>query len=90
VKSIEFVEVEIAGTTGISPSGAFFRIGALLIALRPLGRVASRSKRATLRSPRERGSSAEQVEEIRADADNRTLRELAAEFRVSHETVPVA
>jgi uncharacterized protein YidB (DUF937 family) len=49
--------------------------------------VAGRSKRATYRSPRQRKLSAEQVEAIRTEAGNRTLRELAAEFGVSHETI---
>ena len=37
--------------------------------------------------PRRRKLSAEQVAMIRAEADNRSLRELAAEFGVSRETV---
>lgn len=59
----------------------------MLIALRPPLRVAGRSKRATYRSPRQRKLSPEQVEAIRAESGNRTLRELAAEHGVSHETI---
>ena len=58
-----------------------------MIARRPPLRVAGRSKRATYRSPRQRKLSAEQVEAIRAEVGNRTLRELAAEYGVSHETI---
>ena len=62
-------------------------IGAILIGAPTPLRVAGRSKRATYRSPRHRKLPVEQVEVIRAEAGNRTLRELAAEFRVSHETI---
>ena len=58
-----------------------------MIALRPPLRVAGRSKRATYRSPRQQKLTVAQVEVIRAEAGNRTLRELAAKFGVSHETV---
>jgi hypothetical protein len=58
-----------------------------VIALRPPLRVAGRSKRATYRSPRQRKLSPEQVEATRTEASNRTLRELAAAFGVSHETI---
>ncbi len=37
--------------------------------------------------PRRRKLSAEQVATIRAEAASRSLRELAAEFGVSHETI---
>ena len=53
-------------------------------------RVAGRSKRATYRLPRQRKLSVAQVEAVRAEAGNRTLRELAAEFGVSHETIRTA
>jgi hypothetical protein len=75
------------GSDGDRSVGCILPIGALLIAVRPPLRVAGRSKRATYRSPRQRKLSTEQVEVIRADAGNRTLRELAAEFGVSHETI---
>jgi len=78
------------GSDGDRSVGCILPVGALLIAVRPPFRVAGRSKRATYRSPRQRKLSPEQVERIRAEAGNRTLRELAAEFEVSHETVRVA
>ena len=75
------------GSDGDRSVGCILPAGALLIANWPPLRVAGRSKRATYRSPRRRKLSAEQVEAIRAEAGNRTLRELAAEFEVSHETI---
>jgi hypothetical protein len=80
-------EIEEAEATGDRSVGYILPVGALVIAIRPPLRVGGRSKRATYRSPRQRKLSAEQVEAIQADAGNRTLRELAAEFGVSHETV---
>jgi DNA-directed RNA polymerase sigma subunit (sigma70/sigma32) len=58
-----------------------------VIAKRPPLRVAGRSKRATYRSPRQRKLTPDQVDVIRAKTGNHTLRELAAEFGVSHEHV---
>jgi site-specific DNA recombinase len=78
------------GSDGDRSVGCILPIGALLIALRPPLRVAGRSKRATYRSPRQRKLSVAQVEAIRAEAGNRSLRELAAAFGVSHETVRAA
>ncbi len=43
--------------------------------------------RDSYREPRRRKLSPEQAAAIRANAGNRSLRELAAEFGVSHETV---
>ncbi len=75
------------GSDGHRSIGCILPAGALVIAQRPPLRLAGRSKRATYRSPRPRKLSPEQVETIQAEAGNRTLRELAAEFGVSHETV---
>nr|MDQ3640056.1 hypothetical protein [Actinomycetota bacterium] len=49
--------------------------------------VAGQSRRAPCHLPKRRKLSAEQEESIRAGASNRTLRELAAEYGVSHETI---
>jgi DNA-binding CsgD family transcriptional regulator len=59
----------------------------VVIAEAPPRRVSGRSKRASCRVPRRRKLSPEQEAAIRASAGHRTLRELAAEFGVSHETV---
>jgi hypothetical protein len=75
------------GSDGDRSVGCILPVGSLVIAVRPPLHVAGRSKRATYRSPRQRKLSAEQVEAIRTEAGNRTLRELAAEFGVSHETI---
>ena len=50
-------------------------------------RVSGRSRRALYHAPRWRKLSTEQEAAIRANAGNRSLRELAAEHAVSHETV---
>ena len=50
-------------------------------------RVSGRSQRASYHTPRRRKLTHEQEAAIRAGAGNRSLRELAAEFGVSHETV---
>jgi hypothetical protein len=75
------------GSDGDRSVGCILPIGAFLIAALPPLRVVGRSKRATYRSPRQRKLSADQVEAIRAEAGNSTLRQLAAEFEVSHETI---
>jgi hypothetical protein len=75
------------GSDGDQSVGYILPVGSLVIAVRPPLHFAGRSKRATYRSPRLRKLSAEQVEAIRTEAGNRTLRELAAEFGVSHETI---
>jgi hypothetical protein len=59
----------------------------LCVAPVPPRRVAGQSKRTAYQSPRWRRLSPEQVAAIRADAGNRSLRALAAELGVSHETV---
>ena len=77
----------MGGSDGDRSVGCILPVGALVIAQRPPLRVVGRSKRATYRSPRQRKLSPEQMEAIRAEAGNSTLRELAAEFGVRHETV---
>ena len=50
-------------------------------------RGVGRSRWASYHTPRRRKLTAEQEAAIRAEAGNRSLRELAADFGVSHETV---
>ena len=58
-----------------------------MFAFPPARRRAGRSRRDSYQTPRQRKLSPEQQVAIRAEAGNRTLRELAAEFGVSHETI---
>ena len=53
----------------------------------PARRLSGRSERASYHTPRRRKLSPEQETAIRAEAGYRSLRELAAEFGVSHETI---
>jgi hypothetical protein len=53
----------------------------------PARRVSGRSKRTAYHAPRRRKLSSEQEVAIRSEAGNRTLRELVAEYGVSHETI---
>ena len=53
----------------------------------PPRRVSGRSKRTAYHAPRRRKLSREQAAAIRSEAGNRTLRDLAAAFGVSHETI---
>jgi hypothetical protein len=53
----------------------------------PPRRVSGKSQRSPNYAPRRRKLSFEQQAAIRSEAGNRTLRELAAAFGVSHETV---
>ena len=57
------------------------------IAVVPPRRVSGLSKRASYQTPRKGKLSTNQKASIRANSGNRTLRELAAEFGVSHETI---
>ncbi len=57
------------------------------IAAVPPRRVSGRSKRTAYHAPRQSKLTAEQKATIRSIKDNRSLRELAAEFGVSHETI---
>jgi predicted DNA binding protein len=49
--------------------------------------VSGRSKRASYHAARQRKLTPLQVAAIRSEAGNRTLRDLAADFGVSHETI---
>ena len=60
---------------------------ALVFACPPERRRPGRSRRDAYHEPRRRKLSAEQEAKIRTNSGNRSLRELAAEFGVSHETV---
>ena len=53
----------------------------------PPRRLSGRSRRASYQSPRRSKLTTSQKATIRANAASRTLRELAAEFGVSHETI---
>ena len=53
----------------------------------PERRRAGRSRRDAYQAPRARKLSPDQEAQLRRGAPGRTLRDLAAEFRVSHETV---
>jgi hypothetical protein len=75
------------GSDGDRSVECILPLGALVIAAAPPRRVAGRSGRTTYRTPRPRKLSLEQVAVIRREAGNRTLRELAAAFGVSHETI---
>ena len=61
--------------------------GFVVIAEVPPRRVSGRSQRTSCHTPRRRTLSPEQEGAIRALAGTRSLRSLAAEFGVSHETV---
>ena len=61
--------------------------GAMVFADAPPRRVAGYSRRPSYRAARRRKLSPEQEAAVRAQAGKRTLRELADEFGVSHETV---
>ena len=88
--STALVKREIAGSKGIGPLGAFFPLARL--SSRILPRFASRADRSeppTVCLDSGNCQSA-QVEAVQAEAGNRTVRELAAEFGVSHETIRTA
>ena len=57
------------------------------IAIVPPRRVSGCSRRTSYHAPRRRKLSSEQEAAMRREARNRTLRELAAAFGVSHETI---
>ena len=59
----------------------------VVIAEAPPRRVSGRSKRASYQTPRRRKLTPEQEDVIRALAATKSLRSLAADFGVSHETV---
>ena len=61
--------------------------GTVVIAEAPPRRVSGRSKGTSYHAPRRRKLAPEQEAAIRASAADRSLRSLAAEFGVSHETI---
>ncbi len=61
--------------------------GAMVFAEPPQRPRVGGSRRDTCQAPRSRKLTLDQQAAIQANAANRTLRELAAEFEVSHETV---
>jgi len=62
-------------------------VGAVVIAEAPPRRVTGRSQRAAYETPRRRKLTPEQEAAIRAVAGTRSLRSLATDFGVSHETI---
>ena len=83
------VMVETAEATGSvsSPRHDKSATEPIDIAVVPPRRVSGRTKRTAYCAPRQRKLSSEQEAAVRSEAGNRTLRELAAEFGVSHETI---
>lgn len=67
--------------------GCILPVDALILAYPPERRPVGTSRRDSYRTPRRRKLSAGLLAAIRDLAPNRSLRELAAEFDVSHETV---
>ncbi len=59
----------------------------VVIAEAPLRRASGKSKRASYHTPRRRKLSPEQESAVRALAFTKSLRSLAADFGVSHETI---
>ena len=72
---------------GVGPFLTPFPAGAIVVATPPPRRGVGLSGRSSYQRARPRRLSPEEQEAVRALAPNRTLRELAAEFGVSHETV---
>ena len=81
------VESCTGGSDGGRFRGCIRPVDALVIAAPPPRRVSGKSLRASYHEPRKRKLSPEQEAAIRALAQTRSLRALAAEFGVSHETV---
>lgn len=67
--------------------GCILPLDALVFAEPPPRRPVGRSRRDAYRQPRKRKLMPEQQERILAGAGSRSLRELAAEFGVSHEAI---
>ena len=72
---------------GVGPSLTPLPAGAIVVAAPPQRSHVGRSGRSSYQRARPRRLSPAEREAVRALAPNRTLRELAAEFGVSHETV---
>ena len=70
-----------------SPRHGLLAAPPIVVAAAPPRRVAGLSERAANHAPPRRKRSPEQEASIRTEAGNRSLRELAADFGVSHETV---
>ncbi len=75
------------GSDGGRSRGCMMPPDALVFAEPPERRRAGRSKRAPYQLPRPRKLSPEQRVAILAEGRSRSLRELASEYGVSHETV---
>ena len=77
------------GSDGDRFRGCILPVDGLAFAQPPPLRLSGKSLRASYHEPRKRKLTAEQEAAIRAEAGARSLRELAADFGVSHETVRV-
>ena len=75
------------GSGGGRFRGCILPLDALVVAPPAERRRVGRSRRDAFHGPQRRKLSHEQAAAIRAGAGNRSLRELAADFGVSHETV---
>lgn len=75
------------GSDGLRSRRCILPAGAIVIASAPERRSAGRSGRDSYQVPRTRKLSAEAVRTIVRSAGNRTLRDLATDFGVSHETI---
>ena len=86
---VDDFQSETGGATGIGVVTASWPLGIepLCVAPVPPRRVAGQSKRAPCPVSKRLKLFAVQEAAIRGRADNRTLRELAADFGVSHETI---
>ena len=80
-------EIEEVEATGVGPSLAPLPSGAIVIAEPPERRSVGRSCRSSYQRPRSRRLSPSEREAVCALAPNRSLREVAADFGVSHETI---
>ena len=79
--------VPISASDGGRFRGCILPADALVVALPAARRRVGKSRRDAYHEPRWRKLSHEQAAAIRRTPGNRSLRELAAEFGVSHETV---
>lgn len=75
------------GSDGLCSRGCILPAGAIVIAVVPERSPAGRSGRASYQTPRPRALSAADEARIRRAADTRSLRDLAAAYEVSHETI---
>ncbi len=77
----------MGGSDGDRTRGCILPLDALVFAYPPPRRLSGRSRRDAYQGPRRRKLVPEQEAAIRTRAGIHSLRELAAEFGVSHETV---